>query len=105
MQVQWGAWTMVLPLLDALRTVTERAVDYDFVINLSDADLALRTNEEILRFLRPYRASFEELPSLTRDCGRAPPAAWAAPAGPQQPAPAPAPHPQAQARLARRLPA
>ena len=45
----------MLPLLDALKTITERTIDYDFVINLSDADVALRTNAEILRFLRPYR--------------------------------------------------
>ena len=53
--VQWGAWTMVLPLLDAIKTVTDRNVDFDFVINLSDVDIALRTNDEIVRFLRPYR--------------------------------------------------
>ena len=52
---QWGSWTMMLPLLDAIKTITERSIDYDFVINLSDADVALRTNDEILRFLRPYR--------------------------------------------------
>jgi len=52
---QWGAWTMMLPLLDAIKTVTDRTIDYDFVINLSDVDIALRTNEEILHFLRPYR--------------------------------------------------
>jgi hypothetical protein len=46
---------MMLPLLDALKTITERTIDYDFVINLSDADVALRTHDEILRFLRPYR--------------------------------------------------
>ena len=45
----------MLPLLDALKTITERTIDYDFVINLSDADVALRTHDEILRFLRPYR--------------------------------------------------
>ena len=53
--LQWGAWTMMLPFLDVIKTITDRMVDYDFVINLSDADIALRTNEEILRFLRPYR--------------------------------------------------
>ena len=53
--VQWGAWTMVLPMLDAIKTVTDQTIDYDFIINLSDVDIALRTNEEMLRFLRPYR--------------------------------------------------
>ena len=53
--VQWGAWTMVLTMLDALHTVVTNGVDFDFLINLSDADVALRTNEEIIEFLRPYK--------------------------------------------------
>ena len=53
--VQWGAWTMVSIMLDALKTVTAAKLDYDFFINLSDADLALRTNGEIVNFLRPYK--------------------------------------------------
>ena len=53
--VQWGAWTMVQTLLDALHTIVSAAVDFDFVVNLSDVDVALRTNEEVVEFLRPYK--------------------------------------------------
>ncbi|KAL1496660.1 hypothetical protein AB1Y20_014260 [Prymnesium parvum] len=52
--VQWGGFTMVLPLLDALASFVDR-LDFDFVIPLSDSDLALRTNEEMVDFLRPFR--------------------------------------------------
>ena len=51
--VQWGAWTMVLTLLDALHSALLAEIDFDFVINLSDVDVALRTNDEIVDFLRP----------------------------------------------------
>ena len=53
--VQWGAWTMVLTFLDALHSAIARGLDFDFVINLSDVDVALRTNEEIVDFLRPHK--------------------------------------------------
>ena len=53
--VQWGAWTMVLTMLDALHSVLLADLEFDFVINLSDVDVALRTNEEIVDFLRPYK--------------------------------------------------
>jgi hypothetical protein len=53
--VQWGAWTMVLTLLDALHSALLAEIDFDFVINLSDVDVALRTNDEIVDFLRPHR--------------------------------------------------
>ena len=53
--VQWGAWTMVLTLLDALHSAVARELEFDFVINLSDVDVALRTNDEIVDFLRPYK--------------------------------------------------
>ena len=53
--VQWGAWTMVLTMLDAIHSVVSAGIDFDFVINLSDVDVALRTNEEIIEFLRPYK--------------------------------------------------
>lgn len=53
--VQWGAWTMVSIMLDALKTVVQANIDFDFFINLSDADVALRTHEEIVGFLRPYK--------------------------------------------------
>ena len=52
--VQWGAWTMVQTMLDAIHSVVTASIDFDFVINLSDVDVALRTNDEIVDFLRPY---------------------------------------------------
>jgi hypothetical protein len=35
----------------------QASLDFDFLINLSDADIALRTNAEILAWLRPFRAT------------------------------------------------
>ena len=52
--VQWGAWTMVLTLLDAIHSALAAGLEFDFVVNLSDVDVALRTNDEIVDFLRPY---------------------------------------------------
>lgn len=54
-QVQWGGWSMVATMLDAIKSISARDLDYDFFINLSDADMALRTNEEILGFLSRYK--------------------------------------------------
>ena len=45
---------MLATLLDALASFVER-IDFDFVINLSDADLALRTSAEMVRFLRRFK--------------------------------------------------
>ena len=45
---QWGGFTTVLQLLDALASFVDR-LEFDFVIPLSDSDLALRTNEEMVR--------------------------------------------------------
>ena len=52
--VQWGGFSMVSALLDSLASFLQR-VDFDFVINLSDADLALRTHNELATFLRPFK--------------------------------------------------
>ena len=52
--VQWGAWTMVITMLDAINSVVAAGLDFDFFINLSDVDVALRTNDEIVEFLRPH---------------------------------------------------
>ena len=41
-------------MLDALASFVER-VDFDFVINLSDTDLALRTNAEMVAFLTRFK--------------------------------------------------
>ena len=43
---QWGMFSMVAILLDALSTVLAKALPFDFFIQLSDADLALRTDGE-----------------------------------------------------------
>jgi hypothetical protein len=53
-RVQWGAWTMVVTMLDAMHTLVSADVDFEFFINLSDVDVALRTNDEMLAFLRPH---------------------------------------------------
>jgi len=53
--VQWGAWTMVVTMLDAIKSVVDRMLDFDFFINLSDVDVSLRTNDEIVAFLRQYK--------------------------------------------------
>ncbi len=53
--VQWGAWTMVVTMLDAIASLVKERLDFDFVINLSDVDVSLRTNDEIVDFLRPYK--------------------------------------------------
>ena len=45
---------MLATLLDALASFVER-IDFDFVVNLSDADLALRTSAEMVRFLRRFK--------------------------------------------------
>ena len=52
--VQWGGFSMVSVLLDAISSFVKR-VDFDFFINLSDADLVLRTNEELSGFLRGFK--------------------------------------------------
>jgi len=55
--VQWGMFSMVSNYLDGIRSVLDAAkrgdfdFDFDFFINLSDADLALRTDAEVRAFL------------------------------------------------------
>ena len=53
--VQWGGFTMVSTMLDAIASIVARNLDFDFFINLSDADMSLRTNSEVMEFLRPYK--------------------------------------------------
>ena len=53
--VGWGAFSMVEVLLEAMATA-ERSMDFDFFINLSDADVALRTHAELAAFLSRFRA-------------------------------------------------
>ena len=52
--VQWAGFSMVLALLDALSSFVGR-LDFDFVIPISDGELALRTNEEMVAFLGRFR--------------------------------------------------
>jgi hypothetical protein len=49
-----SGFSVLASMLDALASFVER-VDFDFVINLSDTDLALRTNAEMVRFLRSFK--------------------------------------------------
>ena len=51
--VQWGMFSMVTNYLDGIRSVLDAAerFEFDFFINLSDADLSLRTDAEIRAFL------------------------------------------------------
>ena len=57
--VQWGMFSMVAPMIDAIRTALHaselKGLRFDFFINLSDADLALRTDAEMRRFLGRMR--------------------------------------------------
>ena len=54
--VQWGMFSMVSSYLDGIRSVLDAAkagtLDFDFFINLSDADLSLRTDTEMRAFLQ-----------------------------------------------------
>lgn len=52
--VQWAGFTMVLALLDALSSFVDR-LDFDFAVPLADSELALRTNEEMVDFLMPFK--------------------------------------------------
>ena len=48
--VQWGMWSMVSIALDAMHSVLSAGLAFDYFINLSDADLALRTDREMVTF-------------------------------------------------------
>jgi hypothetical protein len=52
--VMWAGWSMVLCMLDALVSLTARGLRYEYFINLSDADLAMRVDTEIRAFLSRY---------------------------------------------------
>lgn len=51
---QWGGFSMVAAMLDALASFVHR-IDFDFFVTLSDADLPLRTNGEISSFLGRFK--------------------------------------------------
>lgn len=53
--VQWGMFTMVAITLDAIRSVVDSKLPFDYVINLSDVDLSLRTDAEMQRFFARMR--------------------------------------------------
>ena len=53
--IGWGSFSMVDLLLHSIATVLAAAPAFDFFINLSDADVALRTNREIVGFLLGFR--------------------------------------------------
>lgn len=48
--VMWSGASMVLALLDAMASLVARALRFEVLINLSDADLALRTDGELRAF-------------------------------------------------------
>ena len=52
--VQWGGFSMVTAMLDAMASFVQR-VDFDFFINLSDSELPLRTSEELTAFLGRFK--------------------------------------------------
>ena len=53
--VGWGAFSMVEVLLEAMAAAHASAPAFDFFINLSDADLPLRTGAELGAFLSRFR--------------------------------------------------
>ena len=53
--VGWGAFSMVEVMLEAMATSLRSAPAFDFFINLSDADLPLRTGAELGAFLGRFR--------------------------------------------------
>jgi len=53
--VLWAGWSMILALFDAMASVLRRSLHFEYFINLSDADLSLRTDTE----LRSFFARFE----------------------------------------------
>lgn len=53
--VGWGAFSQVSVLLEAMATAFNSPPGFDFFINLSDADVPLRTNAELVSFLGDFR--------------------------------------------------
>lgn len=52
--VMWAGWSMVLSLLDAMASLVHRKLGFEYLINLSDADLTLRTDGEIRGFFARF---------------------------------------------------
>ena len=52
--VMWSGFSMVLALLDAMASLLARGLGFEMLINLSDADLTLRTDGELRAFFARY---------------------------------------------------
>ena len=52
--VLWSGFSMALALLDAMASVLARPLGFEYFINLSDADLTLRTDGEIRAFFARF---------------------------------------------------
>ena len=52
--VMWAGFSMMLALLDAMASVVARKLNFDMLINLSDADLTMRVDGELRAFFARY---------------------------------------------------
>jgi hypothetical protein len=52
--VLWAGWSMILALFDAMASVLRRGLHFEYFINLSDADLSLRTDAELRAFFSRF---------------------------------------------------
>ena len=52
--VLWAGWSMILALFDAMASVLRRGLTFEYFINLSDADLTLRTDVELRAFFARF---------------------------------------------------
>ena len=79
--VMWAGWSMVLAHLDVMASVLTRKLHFEYIINLSDADLSLRTDAEIRAFFvgAPRRKSGRAI--RPRNSAAQPPTAHATTAG------------------------
>ena len=50
----WAGWSMMLALFDAMASVVRRGLHFEYFINLSDADLTLRTDAELRAFFARF---------------------------------------------------
>ena len=66
--VMWAGWSMVLAMLDTMASLVARRLDFEYLINLSDADLTLRTDGEMRAFFAKHPGrSIMSIVSKTRD--------------------------------------
>ncbi|EOD16343.1 hypothetical protein EMIHUDRAFT_210708 [Emiliania huxleyi CCMP1516] len=52
--VVWAGWSMMLVLLDAIHSLLRRLLRFEYLINLGDADLTVRTHGEIASFFGAF---------------------------------------------------